>query len=348
MSESTIDRLVDQLGVAEAASRCKVAGVLFTYRCNIRCQHCLFGCAADRPDVMMTPQQCAGALELLRATGRVVHIAGGEPMVYWEELAKAIRLSARSGAPPHFVETNCLFAVSDEVARRRLHFMATNGVRGIYASSDPYHQEFVPPENFLRVRRIGREIFGEKNFYGSAASEEDVRQQGSLSDDATSLREYVRSHPPGMMGSARERLGPYLDRYSPGDPALPAHGWGGPVDPSRCEKQFAAESMWEVHVDPYGNILTNCGMILGNLSDTTPVEVLESGPENANRFVRSVCEGGARGLAELARRDYGFQLPPSVTQTCELCYLARHHLRRFHPGVFGPAEIYGEGKEKSE
>lgn len=343
MSRREADGLVAELGVAQAASRCGVAGALFTYGCSIRCRHCLFGCASGRSEAVMTPQQCSVVLGMLHATGRVVHVAGGEPMVFWEKLAESVRLSNRYGTAPHFVETNCSFASSDEIVERRLRFLAAHGVRGIYASADPYHQEFVPPENFLRVRRITREVFGKGNFYGSSAEDEAIRDLPRVSADETSLREYVRGHPPGMVGTAHETLSRYLDRYSPDDPALPAHGWGGDGDASTCGRQFAPESMWEVHVDPYGNIMTNCGMILGNLCETTPVEVLEEGPENANRFVRCVCEEGARGLAELARREYGFEMPDSVTQTCELCYLARRHLRQFHPGVFGPGRIYGEG-----
>lgn len=89
------------------------------------------------------------------------------------------------------------------------------------------------------------------------------------------------------------------------------------------------------------NIQTNCGMILGRLPETTPAAVLARGPERANRFVTVVCEQGPRGLAELARREYGFVPPQRLTQTCELCYLARAFLRQFHPDVFGPVEVYG-------
>ncbi len=96
-----------------------------------------------------------------------------------------------------------------------------------------------------------------------------------------------------------------------------------------------------VHVDPYGNIQTNCGIILGRLPESRPAALLAEGPEKANRFVRTVCEHGALGLAELAHREYGFVLPETVTQTCELCYMTRSFLRRFHPDVFGPWEIYG-------
>jgi len=341
MMKQDIDRLIDRVGVAQASSQRCVAAILFTYRCSIACKHCLFGCAGDRPDVAMAPDQCAEYLGLLHETGRVVHIAGGEAMLYWDAMSEAISLAHRQGNAPHFIETNCSFASSDAVVRERFTFMAAHGVRGILASADPYHQAFVPPEHFLRVRRLTKEIFGAKNFFGSESSDPEIRDLPSITRDPALLREHVRQHPPSMVGTARKELAQYLDRFSPQDNKLPAWSWRGPTHESDCITQFKADTLWELHIDPYGNIQTNCGIILGKLPEATPAGLLAAAPEKANRFVETVCAGGARGLAELARREHGFVLPEKVTQNCELCYLARAFLRAYHPDVFGPAEVYG-------
>lgn len=340
MTQRDTDRLIAEVGLAQAGARRRVAAILFTYRCSIRCRHCLFGSAPDRPDVVMSARRCVEGLGMLHETGRVVHIAGGEAMLYWDVLAEAVRLADEDGVAPHFIETNCSFASDDEIVRKRLGFLAEHGVKGILASADPFHQEFVPAAHFLRVRRIAGEVFGPRNFWGSQAPEADIRAFEGMAADPLRLRQYVRTHPPGMMGTAHSRLASCLDSYAPEDPRLPRYSWQGPADEGHCRRQFAADTMWELHIDPYGNIQTNCGMILGRVPETTPARVLARGPETANRFVRVVCESGPRGLAELARAEYGFSAPERVTQTCELCYLARRFLRRFHPDVFGPAEVY--------
>ena len=335
MTKRDVDDLIDERGLRAASVRCRVAAVLFTYRCSIPCRHCLFGCAADRPNVHTTARQCADYLALLHQTGRVIHVAGGEAMLYWDVLAEAIALAHAERNAPHFIETNCSFAESDRVVRERFAFMAARGVKGIYASADPYHQEHVAPERFLRVRRLTREIFGPNRFYGPEASDEEVLGFPHMSADEGRLRDYVRAHAPRMVGTAQKRLSPYLPDYAPDSANLPRATAG-----ANCRDQFQADSMWELHIDAYGNLQTNCGMIVGRLPDTTPARLFADGPENANRFVRTVCEGGAVGLAELARREYGFVWPQRVTQACELCYLARRHLRRWHPEIFGPAEVY--------
>ncbi len=343
MAKQMVDALVDKLGLQAAGKQLRVAGVIFTYRCSIRCRHCLFGCAGDRPDVAMAPEQLAEALALLHETGRVVHVAGGEAMLYWEALAEGLRIAHRQGVAPHFIETNCSFAVDDRATTRRLEFLAEHGLKGILASTDPYHQATVPPERFLRVRRLTDEIFGERNFWGSRAEESAIREHADIARDRSRLREYVRAHPPVAVGTAQQELAPYLDTFPPDDVALPGRGWGGTSDGLGCLGQFTADTVWELHLDPYGNIQTNCGMILGALPEATPASVLAAGPENANRFVCVVCEKGALGLADLAQREYGFERPEQVTQTCELCFLTRSFLRQFHPEVFGPEEVYAAG-----
>ncbi|HUU69860.1 MAG TPA: radical SAM protein [Planctomycetota bacterium] len=338
-----VDRLIDGIGLVPAGKQRRVAAVLFTYRCTIACKHCLFGCSGGRPDVVMAPRQCADALALLHETGRVVHIAGGEAMLYWDALREAVAIAAAEGNAPHFIETNCSFATDDAVVRERLGFLAAHGVKGLLASSDPFHQAFVPAERFLRVRRIAWNVFGERNFWGTNAPDAEIRENEAIALDALRLREYVRRAPPAMVGSACHELAGCLDAFAPDDPRLPVWGWQGPRANSGCVDQFSVPSLWELHVDPYGNIQTNCGIILGHVPETTPARLLAAGPERANRFVEVVCREGALGLAKLACRDYGFVMPERVTQTCHLCYLARRFLRKHYPDVFGPGEVYAAG-----
>jgi hypothetical protein len=289
----------------------------------------------------MDAEQCVETLGFLHETGRVIHIAGGEAMLYWDILSESVRISHREEKSPHFIETNCSFAGDETVVRERLEFLAAHGVRGLLASADPYHQEFVPAEKFLRVRRIAKEIFGEHNFWGPNVSDEEIRALEPITADEETLKNHVRAHPPCIVGSAQSELAHLLDRYPPDDERLPAWGWTGLTEDFHCLQQFRSDTMWELHIDPYRNIQTNCGMILGILPETTPAGLLADGPEKANRFVEAVCEYGALGLAELARREYGFTLPSKVSQNCELCYLTRTFLRQFHPEVFGPKEVYG-------
>lgn len=340
--KAAVDAVIEAEGIVAASKQRQVAAILFTYRCSIACRHCLFGCAAARPDVCMEPERCADYLALLHQTGRVIHIAGGEAMLYWDELARSVALAHARGVAPHFVETNCSFASDDAVVHERLRFLAAHGIRGILASADPYHQEHVSPECFLRVRRATDRIFGPQNFYGSRATDDQIRALAGIARSEGALREHVRRHPPNMVGTAQRRLARFLDALPPEHPELPQRGWqgalrgGGPG----CRAEFAAETLWELHVDPHGNLQTNCGIILGSIAAVTPAELLARGPQKANPFVELVSAEGAMGLARFARDHHGFVIPAAAVQNCELCYLARTALRPHYPEVFGPAEVY--------
>ena len=261
-------------------------------------------------------------------------------MLYWDILSDAVRIAYEEGNAPHFIETNCSFALDDTIVHRHLEFLAAYGVKGLLASADPFHQEFVPAERFLRVRRIAKQVFGEMNFWGPENNESEIRGFESVTGNRGRLRTYVRSSPLSMVGTAQRELAQYLDHYKPSDEELPAWNWQGPVLEGDCRGQFHADTMWEFHIDPYDNILTNCGIILGKIPESQPDMLLAEGLENVNRFVAILCEKGAVGLADLAHREYGYIVPEAVTQTCELCYLTRSFLRQFHPEVFGPQEVY--------
>ncbi len=339
MRRDPVDNRIRELGLAKAGTELKVAAILFTYRCTISCRHCLFACRGARPDVVMDAGRCVRYLEQLHQLGRVVHIAGGEPMLYWDVLVEVLDRAARADVAPHFVETNCSFADGDAVVRDRFTFFKDHGLFGVLLSADPYHQAHVPPDNFLRARRIAREVFGPENVWATDAPEEQVRDYARIARDERRLAEYVRAHTPMLVGSACGDLGRFVETY-PIDRIPPQHGWNGQPRPRHCADEFGAERIWEVHIDPYDNIQTNCGVILGR-ADRMPIgEVLARGPAQANFIARTLSQAGPVGLAEFARREHGFQIPEQSQQKCALCFVARCFLRKYYPRILGPGEIY--------
>lgn len=339
MLRDVVDDRIRQVGLTKAGAELKVAAILFTYRCTISCRHCLFGCRGAHPDVVMDPQRCVRYLAQLHQLGRVVHIAGGEPMLYWDVLSQTLQLASRRTLSPHFIETNCSFADEDTVVRERFGFFQACGLYGVLLSADPYHQEHVPPENFLRARRIATEVFGPENVWAPDVPDDQVCRYAEIARDETKLAEYVRAHPPTLTGKAHAQLARFVDAV-PIDEVPPHPGWRGEAQSRHCAAEFDAAGIWEVHIDPYDNVQTNCGVILGK-ADRTPVdELMSRGPGKANFIVRILSEEGPTGLAEFARRRHGFQMPERARQKCGLCYMARRFLRPYYPDILGPGEIY--------
>ncbi|HUT35360.1 MAG TPA: radical SAM protein [Planctomycetota bacterium] len=336
-----VDRLIAEVGVPAAGQRLGVAALLYTYRCTIACRHCCFGCAGERPPVRMTTEQSVYHLRQLHELGRVIHIAGGEAMLFWDDLLAALEAAVAEGVQPHFIESNASFATDDALVRGRYAALQANGVVGMLLSADPYHQAFVPPERFLRARRLAREMFGPQNVWTTNAPDEAVVEFAAIARDEARLREFVCAHPPVLVGTAHRNLRRFLDDR-PLDQLPPGRAWRVPHNDPGCEVEFARETIWELHIDPYDNIQTNCGVILGNARETRLLDLLERGPENANFISKLVADEGPLGLADFARREHGFIVPDRAVSKCDLCYTTRTFLRPHYPHILGPAEVYGE------
>jgi len=339
MQRDVVDQRIRQIGLAKAGREMKVAAILFTYRCTISCRHCLFACTRARPDVVMDPHRCVRYLGQLHELGRVVHVAGGEPMLYWDVLAETLQLADERHLSPHFIETNCSFAKDDAVVRQRFGYFKQRGVLGVLLSADPYHQQSVPPENFIRARRIARQVFGQENVWATDASDEQVRDYAEIARDEARLSEYVRTSPPMFVGRACAELARFVEP-APIDQIPPMRAWTGGPRPRHCAAEFDADEIWEVHVDPYDNVQTNCGVILGKADRVAVRELMARGLREANFVTGILSQEGPWGLAEFARREHGFQVPETARQKCELCYLTRRFLRPHYGEVLGPAEIY--------
>ncbi|MHC4201595.1 MAG: radical SAM protein, partial [Planctomycetota bacterium] len=316
-----------------------VAAILYTYHCTIACRHCYFGCSPDRPRARMSNDRAVRCLRELHELGRVVHIAGGECMTYWDDVARILEAAHAEGVQPHFIESNCSFAVDDSVVGERLEVLRATGVRGMLLSADPFHQASVPPERFLRVRTLAREAFGPENVWCPDAPDDEVRRFAEIARDERRLGEWVRAHPPVLVGAAWRELRRFFDEYPLAELPL-GTGWWTRYEAPDCAIDFAADTMWEIHVDPYDNIQTNCGVVLGDASRITPREVLQRGPGSANELTRILVTEGPFALAELARERHGLAVPESATSKCDLCYAVRRSLRPHYPDVLAPAEVY--------
>jgi len=309
--------------------RFRVAGIIWTYQCTIACRHCLFACRPERPHVVMAKEDCLEYLRAFHRMPRVIHMAGGECMVFYDEMLELCREAQREGVPPHFVETNSSWCTSDALVRERFTELREAGIFGVLLSCDPYHQEFVPAERVRRSFRIAVEVFGEENVLGSSPDEARGAELERLTQDEAALRAHVRQHPPGWMtGNAYTHLAKYLDRR-------PLEAF----EHERCADRFDIETTWEFHFDPYGNLQTNCGIVLGNARRTPPLELLTQESISANPIVRVAVEAGPVGLMRMAM-ERGLTPREGYATKCELCYHARLHLRPHFADVLCPDEVY--------
>lgn len=333
-----VDEYIEKQGVVRAIGAKRVASLLLTYRCTLACAHCLFNCSPRQPRRVPSVEQGVRYLRMLRETDRAVHIAGGEAMMEYERMLAICREAAKWGAAPHFIETNATWCTSRAVARQRLAELREAGVRGLLISADPYHLAQFPVDRYLRCYQAAVETFGPENVAAAAATREQLREMGRTGRDPQGLADYVRRHPPNMVGRAGEVLAGLLPARPIADLAQDRM-WHGESPGMCCAGEFDAGTMWEIHLDPYGNVQTCCGVIVGNADRTPLPELMAAGFGTGNPIVSALQEEGPVGLLRMAEaRGYRRQ---RYVQKCHLCWQVRKFLRPHYPHLLGPDEIYG-------
>ncbi|MDP6053321.1 MAG: radical SAM protein [Candidatus Latescibacteria bacterium] len=334
-----VDEVVNRVGVAKAIDIKYVASLLFTYRCTIACKHCLFYCSPRRPDVCVSLDDGVEFMRQLRQTDRVIHIAGGEAMMYYDEMLAVCRASNEIGAAPHFFETNAIWCRDDTEVRDRYEALLDAGIRGVLISADPYHQAFVPPDRRLRAFQLAVEIFGPENIIAGDLSLEELQELQQIGRNAERTSEHSRNHPPQFVGRAGDELARFsLDR--PLEDLENDRLWHHDSPGSKgCRSELDPDDMWEIHIDPYGNILTCCGIIIGDARSRPLVEWMEHGFHKDNELVGMARDHGPYAYLSLAKQ-HGYTPRKEYAQKCHLCWETRKFLRSYFPETFGPAEIY--------
>lgn len=324
-------------GVGRAIGMKHVASVLYTYRCTLRCLHCCFYSSPTRPGVHVGLADGLEYLRQLHTLDRVVHIAGGEAMMYWDDLRELCAHAAREGVAPHFLETNTSWCVDGSAGRDRLLLLRDLGVAGLLLSADAFHQRDCPVDRYLRCLDLAVEVFGEANVMGARLSPEDAEALARTADDAEAVRATALASGVCLTGRAGAVLAPWFPDRPVEDLARDGM-WHGPSDGMDCRKEFEPEEMWEIHIDPYGNAQTCCGVVVGSVRVTPLPELWQRG-FLGNPLVEALHSAGPVGLLPFAV-GRGYEPRTGYPQKCGMCWELRRFLRPHFPETFGPAEVY--------
>jgi hypothetical protein len=160
------------------------------------------------------------------------------------------------------------------------------------------------------------------------AALKDHDELGSITGDEEKLREHVRSSPPRTVGRAFFALSRFLDER-PVPQLAPDRIWGPHWGPANCAVDFDPATMMEIHGDPYGNLQTNCGIILGNIRDVDIAEVMTKDyimSHPMGKIFASEEREGPFTLLDMAE-EKGYRRRESYTQKCALCFEVRSFLR---------------------
>ncbi len=314
------------------------AGLLLTYKCNCACEFCYYNCSPEKNGLMSVDMAISAwqSLRVLAGDDARIHITGGEPFLYWDQLQQILEQAIRLNlGKVDLIETNGSWATGEEVARQRLKILDKLGMRRLKISTDPFHQEYVEAEPVQLLARIAIEILGPERVL--------VRWQKylvapvSVKSLSTAQREqaYVsamRDYPCRFTGRAGGRLADLVA-------AMPI----GEITSMNCRAEFLGAK--GVHIDPFGNVFsgTCSGIIIGNITQLPLEEIWKRFQPSQNEFLNTLFNYGPHGFLEQIE-SLGYKKARLYASKCHLCTSVRQFL--FANGVetpiLGPAECYDQ------
>ena len=243
-----------------------------------------------------------------------LHFSGGEPFLNFDLLLRAVEVAEELRIPSTFVETNCFWCTTDEIAREKLRVLQEAGLRGILISVNPFYAEFVPFERTERAVRLSLEIFEDNVFvyqqeYWRQFREMGIRERLPLEEYVarTGHTQFIQHTELFLMGRAPEVL---RDSFS----SFPA----GKFFHVPCVPPFLRD--WHNHFDNYGNLLPGyCGGL--SLGDWRNLDkVLAEGIDGEVKPVLwHLATDDVAGLFRFGQ-DWGYQESAAgYVSKCHLC-----------------------------
>jgi len=321
------------------------AGILLSYWCNARCAFCYLNCGpqhsvwVDPADAVRWWKQLADlAAEFDRRMK--IHLTGGEPFGNWPcllaiaEHAHAQGLTANGGFQK--VETNAFWATGPAVVEERLRALDACGMGMLVVSADPFHQQFVPPENVRICVETARRVLGAERVRVRWADwyEEMIDLSGACQSVRLDLfRKHLLSHRERLTGRASKEVAELLPCSGP-----------EAFEGQNCLKALLAGR--HVHIDPLGNVFPGvcAGIVLGNAKNEPIASIWHRLAEHwqDDPILSVLIEEGPYGLYRVAK-GHGFEpQPQGYASKCHLCAQVRRFLFSKSGGwrSLGPEEAY--------
>lgn len=156
-----------------------VLGLIYTYKCSSACDICAFSCSPEREEKMDLEDGKKLISQAKECKIRMLGIAGGEPLVYADEVIELIRYGKSFGIPST-ITTNCFWGKTYEEAHKMISRLVDAGLHHIKISADDYHNKFVPYENVINVIRAVNQFSPLKIVISCTSTKNSGRLKGLL------------------------------------------------------------------------------------------------------------------------------------------------------------------------
>jgi MoaA/NifB/PqqE/SkfB family radical SAM enzyme len=268
----------------------------------------------------------------------ILCVSGGEPLLFFDAVAKIAQEAKRLGMQSIWVFSNAHWAVSLEAARRRLIQLKRAGVSRLCLSADGFHQQFIPTQSvhdaMIVASDLGMEVVLDTRIMGKTLQENNPVNKATVEilqqlGDLRNIETWRGS--PMYIGRAAETLPQALGTepmYLDG-PCLGPWGGGTWINPVG------------VDVDLYGEVTLCPGISIGNARIHSLSKILTDYEPSQHRIIREITAGGPKGLWRMALES-GYKSLAGYLSACHLCYDVRKFIRSGYPAELAPISCYEE------
>jgi len=117
--------------------------LLYTQKCNIACSHCVYDCSPDKNQKLDFNKTISLVKELHKFKIMQLILAGGEPLLYFDEVLKIIS-TAKKHKVDSILLTNGFWASSKKKAEETVSKLVSAGLNELVVSNDEFHSRFIP------------------------------------------------------------------------------------------------------------------------------------------------------------------------------------------------------------
>lgn len=289
--------------------------LLLTYQCTFECDHC-FVWGSPRQSGVMTLANIRHILSEARDLGTIesIYFEGGEPFLYYAVLLEGVRLAKQQGYEVGIV-SNSYWATSVEDAVAWLRPLA-GLIDDLSISSDEYH-------------------FGEQ-LSRQARNARTAAERLGIPIGVISVAQPATAQAAAIVGQLPESESGVMYRGRAAVKLINRAARRPWTEFTACPHEDLREP-GRVHVDPFGNLHTCQGIVIGNLFDTPLKDICDAYDPDTHPIAGPLLRGGPVELV----RQYGLSHADSYADACHLCYESRLALRDRFAETLAPDQVYG-------
>ena len=320
--------------------RLVTGGIMTNYKCSVHCAHCRHNASPLRNGGFISVEMLDEILQKLKEFGcKSVHLEGGEPFLYPNELIRAVKQINQSSIYLEHIVTNGSWYQNQKNTREILKELKQNGLRRLLLKVSPFQNENIPLNKVNKVAHVAEELginvmIWDNEIYPEVASFDISKTH--------SLHKYLKKFGPDYMKKLAECFNvtfagrtftayeKYLNKYTVTDLLLSNKG---------CLSSF--QTQHHFHVDLFGNfIFSHTNGLAINIKDLgKPID------PRKYPYLSILINGGINSLYKLATNKYGFKAKTEYISKCHLCYEVRKFLvteKGIVSPYLQPVEFYNE------